>query len=125
MSARLAIKPERQSYSPGETVSGTIEVLESVNAKELTVALEYRDWTSDYHSVSRTVPAQAPLHVGNLEQGQSLDFGFALPADALPNQTGRFGSTAWGLHARVAHFGPDLHVWLVVHVAEPDRARHG
>ena len=96
MSTKLEISPERGSYSPGERVLGTIVVLEATDARELTITLEYRDWTSDYRSVSRSVPHDTALHAGDLELGASFRFGFTLPADALPNQSGTFGSTSSG-----------------------------
>lgn len=125
MTKHLTIKLEGAGYTPGEAVTGTVETLTPMKCKELTVALEYRDWTPDYHAVSREVPLQAPLHVGDLEEGQSFSFSIALPADALPGQSGTYGSTSWGVHARLAHLGPDVHAWQPLKVAEPAHARQG
>src|SRR4051794_2886379 len=100
MSEHLVIKPAPTSYQPGGLVTGTLEVLEPVEANELTVALEYRESTADYHALARTVTARAPLHRGPLAAGQSFSFSFELPGDALPNQSGQFGTISWGLHAR-------------------------
>ena len=44
--------------------------------------------------------------------GEAFPFSFELPADALPNQSGKMAATTWGLHARIARFGPDVHAWL-------------
>jgi len=123
MSVPLEIETERTSYAPGEPISGTVEVLEPAHAKQLTLALEYRDWTADYHSVSRALPLDGPLHIGDLEQGATFSFTVQLPADALPNQRGEFGATGWGLHAQVERFGLDAHAWHEVSVPAPARAR--
>jgi hypothetical protein len=112
MSDHLAIKAERQSYKPGEQIAGTVEVLDEVKAKELTVVLEYREITADYRVVGRAVAAPAPLRVGDVRPGETFPFSFELPADALPNQSGKMAATTWGLHARIARFGPDVHAWL-------------
>jgi hypothetical protein len=121
MSAKLEISPERNTYAPGERVLGTVVVLEATPARELTVTLEYRDWTADYRSVSRSVPHDTSLHAGDLEQGASFRFGFTVPTDALPNQNGTFGSTGWGLHARIDKRGIDTNAWLALNVAAPTR----
>lgn len=107
----MAIKSGRESFAAGDEVSGTVEVVDSMNAKTLTLALEYRDFTFDYHAVSRAVAVESPLHEGGLVQGASYPFSIVLPADALPNQKGKEGSTTWGLNARIVRFGPDLNVW--------------
>jgi hypothetical protein len=122
VSLKLTITPERASYAPGEQISGTVDVLEASDAKLLTLALEYRDWTADYHSVSRVLPLDAPLHTGDLELGARFRFTVQLPVDALPNQAGKFGQASWGLHARIDRFGVDAHVWHVLDVAGPVRA---
>jgi hypothetical protein len=93
MSAKLVIKPERDTYFPGEQVNGTVEVLEAMNGRQLTVALEYRDWTNDYRTIMRSISPGAPLQTGDPEAGASFSFSLALPADALPNQTGMVGAT--------------------------------
>jgi hypothetical protein len=111
VSAHLAISFRREAYKPGEEISGTVEVLESLTAKALKLTLEYRDWTADYHAVGRAVDVESPVREGDLERGARFPFSVVLPADALPNQSGRLGSTSWGLHARVVRFGPDVNAW--------------
>jgi hypothetical protein len=119
VSEHLEISPERGTYAPGDRVVGTVVALESINARDLTIALEYRDWTSDYRSVSRSIPHETPLHTGDLEQGATFHFAFTLPSDSLPNQSGMFGSTSWGLHARINKPGLDSHTWHLLSVAAP------
>jgi hypothetical protein len=121
VSEQIAIRAEQGSYEPGDDVRGAVEVAEATHCKKLTLALEYRDWTSDYHSIDRTVALDAPLHEGDLESGASFKFSVALPPDALSNQSDGEGSTSWGLHARVVRTGSDLHAWLAIDV--PARAR--
>jgi hypothetical protein len=116
VSDHLTITAERQGYNPGERIAGNVEVLDEVKAKELTIVLEYREVTSDYRVVSRAVPSEAPLRVGPLARGETFPFSFVLPADALPNASGKMGATTWGLHARIARFGPDVHAWLPLSV---------
>ena len=101
---------------PGEHIAGTVEVVDEARADELTIVLEYREVTADYRIAARSVVSPGPLHAGPLTAGQTFPFSFALPGDALPNGSGRMGSTSWGLHARIARFGPDLHTWLPLSV---------
>jgi hypothetical protein len=122
MSVPVAIRTERTSYAPADQISGTVEVLEPVHARQLTLALEYRDWTADYRAATRVLALDAPLHTGDLEQGANFPFTVQLPADALPNQTGTFGRTGWGLHARIDRFGLDANVWHLLDVPAPVRA---
>ena len=109
----LAITLDRPAFGPGDAVTGSVQIAETVEARELTVALEYRDWTADYHAVHRTVSTASPLATGTLQAGMSLPFTVTLPADALPNQSGTFGSTSWGVHARADRRGIDYHAWHV------------
>ena len=113
----LAITLDRPAFRPGEAVTGSVQIAETVDARALTVALEYRDWTSDYHSVGRTVPAANPLGTGTLQAGMSFPFAVTLPSDPLPNQSGEFGSASWGVHARADRRGIDYHAWHVFELA--------
>ncbi len=122
MSASIAIEFHGGMLKPGDQVAGTVQVLESVKSKELTIALEYREITPDYRIAAKVIKPDTPLHTGPVESGDSFSFTLALPADALPNQTGKVGTTAWGLHARLARFGPDAHAWQQLAVPGPDRA---
>lgn len=122
MSTKLSIRTERDSYAPGETVSGTVQLLESSSARALLLTLEYRDWTSDYRFATQSLSLPGPLATGDLQQGASYPFSFALPSGALPNQTGgQIGSAGWGLHARIDKRGVDSHAWQVVNVSAPPR----
>jgi hypothetical protein len=116
MSEHLTIKPAREKYQPGELITGTLDILEPVKAQTLTLALEYRESTGDYRQTARSVTLTAPLHEGPLSVGQSFSFSLQLPSDTLPNQTGQAGSLRWGLHSRIARFGPDLHTWQPIDV---------
>jgi hypothetical protein len=113
----LAVRLDRERFAPGEQVTGRVEVVEEAKGRELTVALEYRDWTSDYRSISRSVPLATPLGVGDLQAGASFPFSLALPADAAPEHTGVNGAVSWGIHAHLERFGPDFHAWHVIQVA--------
>ena len=100
------------------TVSGSVEIAEACEARTLTVALEYRDWTPDYHAVGRSVPLDPPLATGSLAAGMRYPFSVAFPADALPGQSGAVGSTSWGVHARADRRGIDFHAWHPFALAE-------
>ncbi len=117
MKNHLAVELARGTYAPGEAVSGTVRVLEAAKGRELALALEYRDWTSDYRAVNRSVPLPAPLHIGDLEAGASFPFSVGLPADALPQQVGRFGAASWGIHAHLDRRGPDFHAWHAIELS--------
>ncbi len=109
--AHLTISLDRPAFRPGEAVTGSVQIAETVEARELTVALEYRDWTADYHAVGRAIAAATPLATGTLQAGMSYPFAVTLPVDVLPGQSGDFGSTSWGAHARADRRGIDYHAW--------------
>ncbi len=111
MKTHLVVTVDHPAYRAGDTVSGSVEITEASDARRLTVALEYRDWTADYRAVSLAVPLEPPLATGSLQAGRRLQFTIALPADALPGQSGDFGSTSWGVHARADRRGIDYHAW--------------
>jgi hypothetical protein len=116
MSVPVAIHPEKDAYNPGDTVSGTVVVVESASAHQLELTLEYRDATSDYVGIARTVALAGPLTQGDLQEHASFPFSVALPADALPNCKGVIGLTTWGLHAQVVRTGFDANMWHPIDV---------
>lgn len=113
----LEITLDHPAYRPGDAVTGSVQIVDAVETRALTVTLEYRDWTADYRGVGRTVESVSPLGTGTLQAGMSLPFAVSLPADALPNQSGEFGSTSWGVHARADRRGIDFHAWHAFQVA--------
>lgn len=113
----LEITLDHPACRPGAAVTGSVQIVDAVEARALTVTLEYRDWTADYHGVGRSVESAGVLGTGTLQAGMSLPFAITLPADALPNQSGEFGSTSWGVHARADRRGMDFHAWHAFQVA--------
>jgi hypothetical protein len=109
--AHLALTLDQPAYHAGATVTGAVEIAQACDVRQLTVALEYRDWTADYHAVGRTVALEVPLAAGSLQAGMRFPFTVTLPVDALPGQSGDFGSTSWGVHARADRRGIDYHAW--------------
>jgi hypothetical protein len=109
MSPQLELQLERRRYHPGDTVSGTILVLEGGGSRGLDAVLEYREETGDYHEVVTTIPS-GRVHEGDLVPGASFEFELDLPPDALPNCSSEHGRLYWSVDVRSDERGRDTHV---------------
>jgi hypothetical protein len=108
VSPRFQLQLDRERYAPGDTVRGTILVLEGGDSRSLEARLEYNEETDDYHEVAISIPSSA-LHEGELTTGTSFEFQLALPADALPNYRSRHGELYWQLDVKSDEVGRDTH----------------
>jgi hypothetical protein len=109
VSPRFELELERERCAPGETITGTVHVLEGGASRSLRVRLEYHERTEDYATVA-TGLTSGPLHTGgDLIAGTAFRFELALPADALPNYRSEHGELYWELHVKSDEFGPDTH----------------
>ena len=108
MSPRLQLELERTQYAPGETVKGTVLVLEGGAARSLEAVLAYNEETADYSEVAICI-SSGPLREGELTEGASYDFELQLPPDALPNYASGHGALYWEVDARSDEFGRDTH----------------
>lgn len=108
MSPRLQLQLEQRRYGPGDTVQGTILVLEGGHSRSVEAQLEYREETADYHEVPVRI-AVGPLHEGDLTTGTSFEFEVTLPPDALPNYESEHGELYWQIDAKSNEIGRDTH----------------
>ena len=108
MSPRLRLELERDRYRPGETVSGTVRVVEGGPSRSVEVALVYREATSDYSTSARQVTS-GPLHEGELEPGQTFPFTLELPTDALPGYSSANAALGWIVDVKSDKRGLDTH----------------
>jgi hypothetical protein len=110
VSARLQLELDRDRYTPGETITGRVLVLEGGDSQSLEVLLEYNETAEDDYSAVATSFSSGPLHTGDLATGMSFDFELALPPDALPNYRSRHGELYWQVDAKSAEVvGRDTH----------------
>ena len=109
MSARLQLELDRDRYTPGETITGRVLVLEGGDSQSLEVLLEYNETAEDDYSAVATSFSSGPLHTGGLATGMSFNFELALPPDALPNYQSRHGELYWQVDAKSAEAGRDTH----------------
>lgn len=119
MSARFQVELEGARYAPGDTVRGTILVLEGGASRSLEALLEYREETEDVSGVATSV-SSGPLHAGDLDMGMMFEFGLALPQDAFPNYRSEHGELYWQLDVKSDERGTDTHERLRIEV-EPVR----
>lgn len=120
MSLRLELQLEQQGYAPGETVKGTILVVEGGKSRSLEALLEYKEETEDYLDVAISLPS-GPLHEGDLTTGTSFEFELSLPADALPNYESEHGELFWEVDAKSNEFARDTHERSRIEVRPPQR----
>lgn len=108
MSPRFQLQLDRERYRPGDTIRGTILVLEGGSSRSLEVLLEYNEKTEDYLEVATSI-SSGPLHAGDLAKGTSFDVELALPEDAFPNYRSEHGELYWQLDIKSDEFGRDTH----------------
>ena len=108
MSPRFQLQLDRARYTPGETVRGTILVLEGGGSRSLEVLLAHNEKTADYSEVMTSI-SSGPLHAGDLAPGTSFEFELPLPADALPNYRSEHGELYWEIDVKSDEPGRDTH----------------
>ena len=109
MSPQLELLLDTETGAPGDTVHGTVVVVEGGKSRSLTASLEYHESSEDFHRVARTVSV-VTLHDGELVAGSRFPFALVLPADALPDYKSAHGELAWKVHAESDELGRDTHV---------------
>jgi hypothetical protein len=107
---------DREHYAPGDTVRGTIRVVEGDRSRSLEAMLAYNEKTGDYAAVATSV-SSGPLATGDLTTGMSFGFALALPPDALPNYRSEHGELFWEVDVRSDELGIDSHERRRIEVA--------
>jgi hypothetical protein len=108
VSPRLQLQLDRERYAPGDTIKGTILVLEGGASRALEARLEYHEETADYSEVAVSIPSGS-LHEGELTAGTSFVFELGIPADALPSYKSRHGELYWEVDVKSDESGRDTH----------------
>jgi hypothetical protein len=108
VSPSLQLQLNRERYAPGETIEGTILVLEGGASRSLKAVLEYTEKTDDYSEVATSI-STGLLHSGDLRTGMSFAFELTLPRDALPNYRSGHGELYWQIDAKSDEAGRDTH----------------
>ena len=105
---KLELELTAESVPPGGTVAGRVSVVEGGDSRELTLTLTFYEHTRDF-----TIPAaqtSAVVHQGAVTTGESYEFSFALPEDAVPSVETKNGELYWELELRSDEPGFDTHV---------------
>jgi hypothetical protein len=68
MSPRPDLQLDRARCAPGDTITGTIHVLEGGRSRSLEVLLEYHERTKDYATVATSL-SSGRLHSADLATG--------------------------------------------------------
>jgi hypothetical protein len=118
MSPKLQLDLERTHFAPGETVKGTIVVLEGGTSRSLEAVLTYNETTADYSEVAISIPS-GPLHEGDLTEGSSYGFELPLPLDALPNYQSGHGALHWEVDTCSDELGRDTLASARIEVEPP------
>jgi hypothetical protein len=117
---RFQLQLDREHYAPGDSVRGTILVVEGGGSRSLHALLQYMEASPDYSKAAITISSGA-LHEGDLTAGTSFEFELALPPDALPNHESTHGELYWEVDVRSDEFGRDTHERKRIEVALPPR----
>jgi hypothetical protein len=116
MSPQFELRLDRERCAPGDTISGTIHVLEGGRSRSLEVLLNYNEETEDYAAVATSV-SSGPLQAGDLATGMSFEFELAFPPDAFPNYRSEHGELYLELEVKSEEFGLDTHARRRIEVA--------
>jgi hypothetical protein len=108
VSPSLQLQLNRERYAPGETIEGTILVLEGGASRSLEAVLGYNEKTDDYSEVATSI-STGRLHSGDLRTGMSFAFELTLPQDALPNYRSEHGELYWQVDVKSDEPGRDTH----------------
>jgi hypothetical protein len=108
MSPRFHLELDQERYAPGETIRGTILVLEGGASRSLEALLQYHEKTDDFSHIAASISSD-PLHAGDLAPGTSFQFELALPPHAFPNYRSENGELYWELDVRSDELGRDTH----------------
>jgi hypothetical protein len=93
VSPAFDVRLERDEFSAGQEVKGSVFVTSGGEARRLEIALEFHERSPDYEEVP--VRLESVLHEGDLTAGSSFDFSLTLPADALPGYRSTHGELWW------------------------------
>ena len=118
MTPRFQLQLDRERYAPGDSVRGTILVVESGGSRSLHALLQYMEESPDYSKAAVTI-SSGSLHEGDLTAGASFGFELALPPDALPNYESSHGELYWEIDVRSDEFGRDTHERKRIEVESP------
>jgi hypothetical protein len=118
---RFQLRLERQRYSPGDTITGSVDVLESGRSRSLEVSLDYNEETEDFLDLGTRAGSQR-LHEGEVATGMSFPFELALPTDALPNYRSEHGELYWEVHVKSDQPGRDAHERRRIEIELPHRS---
>jgi hypothetical protein len=121
VSARLQLELAQERYRPGETVKGSVLVLEGGGSRSVDVSLAYHEETEDCQEVATEI-SSGPLHEGDLVAGTSFEFELALPADSFPNYTSEHGALYWEIDALSNEAGRDTHERVRIDVEAAEAA---
>lgn len=119
---KLQIELDREQYSPGDTVSGSVLVLEGGGSRRLEVSLDFRERAEDDYEDTPLRVSGGDLHSGDLSMGASYPFAIPLPDDALPNFKSQHGELWWEVDARSDERGRDTHERRRIEVLTPSRS---
>jgi hypothetical protein len=108
VSPRFQLQLDQERYAPGETIEGTIVVVEGGGSRSLAAVLEYIEETEDYTDVATSI-STGQLHAGELTTGVSIDFELALPLHAFPNYRSEHGELYWQVDLKSDELGRDTH----------------
>lgn len=115
MSPSFRVELDRERYTAGDAVRGTVLVLEGGGSRTLEVFVHFKEETEDYEETPLSL-ASGPLHSGELAQGMSYAFELRLPEDAPPSLSSEHGELYWELDVRSDELGLDTHERLRIDV---------
>lgn len=117
MSPAFELRLARESFAPGERVTGTILVTAGGGSRALEVTLAFHEKSPDYEE--SPFSRYEALHTGDVQTGQTLAFALELPADALPGYRSEHGELYWEIDVKSDEMGPDTHLRRRIEVVVP------
>lgn len=111
---KLTIDLDADHVTPGQHVSGRVNVLEGGPSRSLSLTVSFHERSRDYAVVPHA--STGVLREGDLQTGQSVAFDFTLPEEALPAVAAAHSALYWELEVRSDEPGIDTVVRAPLHV---------
>lgn len=105
---KLALELDSDRVAPGELLAGRIVVVEGGTSRSLTLTVSFNEQARGYGATPSS--SSSVLHEGDLAAGQSIDFSFTLPVEALPSVKSEHAELYWEVDVQSDERGPDTHV---------------
>lgn len=92
---KLALELDAELIALGQVLTGRVNVIEGGPSRSLTLTVSFRERTRDFAATPYS--STGIVHSGELATGQSVEFTYTVPSEALPSVKCEHSELAWEL----------------------------